>query len=62
MKLTLSFLVQSHQELQEKIIERNIPLRTITPRSNPLNMYPQISQIVDQTSFSVTCPFVIEDP
>ena len=60
-KPAISFLVQSHQELQKKrIIQRNIPLKTTTPRSNPLSVYPQISQILDQTPSSVTCPHVIE--
>ena len=46
-KPAISFLVQrkkKNQELQKKkrIIQRNISLRTITPRSNPLCMYSQI--------------------
>ena len=45
-----------------KKIERNIPLRTITTRSNPVSVYPQIRQILDQTPSSVTCPHVIEGP
>ena len=44
------------------IIQRNIPLRTITPRNNPLSMYSQVSQILDQTPSFVTFPHVIEGP
>ena len=36
---------------KKKIIQRNITLRTITPRDNPLlSMYSHINQILDQTS------------
>ena len=38
-----------------------MPLRTITPSSNPLSMYPQINQILEQTPTSVTYPHVIKD-
>ena len=60
-KPAISFLAQSHQELQKKrIIQRNVPLRTVTTRNNPLSMYSQISQILDETLSSVTCPLAIE--
>ena len=47
---------------KKRIIQRNISLKTTTPRSNLLSVYPQISQILDQTPSSVTCPHVIEGP
>ena len=63
-KPAISFPVQSHHELQKKrIIQRNIPLRTYTPRGNPLlSVYPQITQILDQSLSSVTYPHVAEGP
>ena len=48
---------------KKRIIQRNIPLRTYTPRGNPLlSVYPQITQILDQSLSSVTCPHVAEGP
>ena len=53
---------KSPRVTKKRIIQRNIPLRTITPRGNPLSIQPQISLILDQTPFSATCPHVIEGP
>ena len=60
LKPGISFLVQSRQELQKKNHPKNIYLRATTPRSNPLSMYLQISQTLDQTPSSVTYPHVTE--
>ena len=60
-KPAISFLIQSHHELQEK----NHP-KKYTPKNYYskvillLSMYLQISQILDQTPSSVTCPHAIE--
>ena len=59
-KPAISFLVQSHHELQNKNHLKKYTPKNFTPRGNPLGMYPQISQILDQTPSSVTCPHVIE--
>ena len=61
-KLQWVFLFKFQRITKKRIIQRNIPLRTITRRSNPLSIYSQISQILDQTPSSATCPHVIEDP
>ena len=62
-KPAISFLAQSHQEVQKKELSKQIyPPRGINPRSNLLSVYSQISQILDQTPSSVTCPLVIEGP
>ena len=57
MKPAISFLVQIHHELQKKKKKKNhpknIPLKTVPSRGDPLlSMYPQISQILDQTPSS----------
>ena len=52
-KPTISFLVQNHRELEKKKSSKEV-YRTESIKiqeSNPLSLYPQISQILDQTSF-----------
>ena len=53
---------RSPRTTKNRIIQKNMPLRTTTQRTNPLNMYPQISQILDETSSTFTSPHVIEGP
>ena len=61
-KLQWVFFFKFPRITKKRIIQRNIPLRTITPRSNPLSMHSQISQILDQTPSSFTFPHVIKGP
>ena len=61
--LQQTFLFKVTMNYKKSISQKNIPLRTITPKENPLLiMYPQISQILNQILPSVTCQHVIEGP
>ena len=59
-KPAVSFLVQSHHELQKKKESSKEVIHY--SKGNPLSMHPQISLILDQTPSPVTYPHVIEVP